>query len=92
MADYRSTDRLIPLPEADWAQVSHGDCIEYHGEVLIADLLRLRENAVANFGSNWPRIWKLWRDSKGNWHAFASAPGTGFKWWSEAVTYRCDRT
>ena len=88
MAHYRSTDRLIPVPDSDWARVRHGDCIEHPGEVLIADLLRLREGAVANFGDDWPRIWELWRDSKGKWHASASVPGTGFIWGSEAVTYR----
>ena len=90
MAHYRSTDRLIPVPDGVWAQVSHGDCIEHHGEVLIADLLRLREGAVADFGETWPREWELWRDSSGNWHAYASVPGTGIIWWSEAVTYRSE--
>ena len=88
MAHYRSTDRLIPIPDADWAQVSHGDCIEYHGEVLIADLLRLKENAVVDFGQNWPRVWELWEGRNGQWHASACVPGTGFQWWSEAVAYR----
>jgi len=87
MAHYRSTDRLIPVPAADWARVRHGDCIEYQGEELIADLLRLIECAVANCGGDWRRVWELWRDSSKNWYAFASVPSTGFIWWSEAVTY-----
>lgn len=90
MAEFRSTDRLIPVPEAEWAQVWHGDCTECRGEVLITDLLRLRESAVVDVGHGFPREWVLWRGRDGNWHAHADLPGTGLMWWDESVTYRGD--
>ncbi len=90
MAHFRSTDPLIPVPDVEWAQVRHGDCIERHGEVLIADLLRLKGRAVVDFGKDWPRTWELWKDRNGHWHAHADVPGTGIRWWDTAVTYRGD--
>ena len=88
MTRYKSTDRLIPVPSAKWAKVAHGDCVQLNGEVLIADLITLRAEAVINFGLPEQRVWELWQDDTGTWHAYAFVPGTGLPWWSERVTYR----
>jgi hypothetical protein len=83
-----SSDKLIPVPDEAWASVSHGDCIQLHGEVLIADLIKLRGGATVKDGISNEGEWRLWKDREGVWHASGPVIGIGFPWWTDEVTYR----